>query len=706
MSPEEDGLLETGDELASVAAIVVTHRRPGLATQVVRGLLDLEKLDPNQVFVVVNGEGGLEDSRIATAVRMIHLAENLGPAAGFRAGMQAAAAAGSYEWYYLCEDDVGLFDLPAPRLRLLLDELQAWPCPHPVGGVVAYGRDLHPRTGHTTVHLVTSTEGFDEVDAASWGASLIHRKVLGAGVLPRDDYFFGYEDFDFFYRLQRAGFLLLLDRRAAASVAGQMSLAGRDESFRGKRPLDAQEPWRAFYVARNFFLLARSHGSVKWIVAHLLYSVRRLQLAGSGFERRAILQGLLAGVLGRRGKDPRFVREQGELPPERRVGPTSVYTSQGRDRRRLVLHVLPYDMARGGQVAARDLRDLLNRYGDRHEILTIFESEAVLLFAEHRLRTKMGWRRNLGFDAVAYLRLRAAIKRLRPDVIVAHGGEPLKYLACTKTGRVPLIYLALGMVTQPVHSGLRHQFYRALMHRADVVAGISNETRDEARELFGIPSNRLLLLPNSRDPDVYRPIEGEYAASSPVRLVFVGHLTPTKRPHLFVEVVGELTRRGRRVVGEIVGDGPLEEEVRLLASDVPVSMLGRRTDVPRLLQRADVLVFTSLPESEGMPGVLIEAGMAGLPVVATACPGVSTVLAGGETGYVVAVDDFDGLVSAVQELVDDPELRRQMGSAARKRCTEEFSLEASGARWQAALDRVATLGERTGIGVADRVHAV
>jgi glycosyltransferase involved in cell wall biosynthesis len=293
---------------------------------------------------------------------------------------------------------------------------------------------------------------------------------------------------------------------------------------------------------------------------------------------------------------------------------------------------------------------------------------------------------------VAYVRLRSAIRRLRPDILVAHGGEPLKYLAFMERGGIPLIYFAFGIVTESARKGPRHWLYRALMNRAEVVAGISHEVWDEAQDLFGVPTERLVLLPNGRDPTVYRPGKHESDPSGPVKLIFVGHLTRTKRPDWFVAAVAELRRRGRHTVGEIVGDGPLEESIAQMAGESGVSLLGRRTDVPALLSQADVFVFTSVPESEGMPGVLIEAGMAGLPVVATDCPGVSTVLVESQTGFVVDDEDFDGLVAALERLVDDQQLRAAMGAAARRRCVDEFSLEASAARWREVLDRLVPIG--------------
>ena len=100
-----------------------------------------------------------------------------------------------------------------------------------------------------------------------------------------------------------------------------------------------------------------------------------------------------------------------------------------------------------------------------------------------------------------------------------------------------------------------------------------------------------------------------------------------------------------------------------------------------MLRRSDVLVFPSLPTGEGMPGVLVEAGMTGLPVVATDVPGVRSVIEPGITGSVVGVDDLPAMVDAVDSLVGDPARRADMGRAARERCAGRWSLDVVGARW-------------------------
>jgi hypothetical protein len=299
--------------LRGVTAVVLTHRRPRLATAVVRQLVDAERFPPEQVVLVVNGEGGLTDPSLEQSIRTLRLPLNVGPAGGFRAGLQAAFEEPATKWAYLCEDDVALFDLPVPRVERVLHQAEQ----HgdgALGAVVAYGRCLNSRSG-ATLPYYPAAEGrraLEPVDAAAWGATLVSRQVVEAGILPDAELFFGYEDFDFFYGLRRAGFLLLVDTETALAVAGNMSLAGRDEALGKDRPTDADEGWRAYYVARNFFPLARRYGDRRWLGWHLMYSLRRMQLSSAPGERKATLMGLWDGARGRLGVNPRYTRQVGE----------------------------------------------------------------------------------------------------------------------------------------------------------------------------------------------------------------------------------------------------------------------------------------------------------------------------------------------------------------------------------------------------------
>jgi len=356
---------------------------------------------------------------------------------------------------------------------------------------------------------------------------------------------------------------------------------------------------------------------------------------------------------------------------------------QASDGTPLVLHVIPTAAPRGAQREARALVTGLDVPGvRRHRLMSLFAGPDGVP-VDVALGHDGGERPAVGFDPRLVLRLRAALRRLRPTVVVAHGGDPLKYLVPALAGwRLPLAYYATGTFE---HAGrpARVALWRALVRRADVVACEGEEVLEQCRDLLGVPAGRSLLAPNGRDPVQFHPPEPHerHPGDGPPALVFVGALTTGKRPDEFVEVVAALRRGGTAVRAVVCGDGPLAPTLAGPAADAGVELLGSRPDVAEVLRRSDVFVFPSLPTGEGMPGVLIEAGLTALPVVATAVPGVRTVVEDGATGFVVDPGDRPAMVEAVARLVADGALRRRMGDAARVRCETRFSFEAVAACW-------------------------
>ncbi|MBV8462653.1 MAG: glycosyltransferase family 4 protein, partial [Acidimicrobiales bacterium] len=294
---------------------------------------------------------------------------------------------------------------------------------------------------------------------------------------------------------------------------------------------------------------------------------------------------------------------------------------------RLVLHVIPTRRARGGQREARALADRLDLPGVRaHRVLSLFAG-----FDEVRVDVALdvpgGRAPAVGFDPRAVLALRRSLRRLDPAVVVAHGSEPLKYLIPAMGRRPrPLAYYAIGTYSGSERA-TQLRLWRSLMSRADVVAAEGREVADECEGRFGVPSTRIVLTPNGRDPSVFHP---RHPRSGTPTIAFVGALTEGKRPRAFVDAAAGLRDGHRAFRAVLVGDGPGAEELAEPARAAGVELLGHRDDIPDLLREADVFLFPSAPAGEGMPGVLIEAGLSGLPTVATAVPGVASVLVDGE----------------------------------------------------------------------------
>jgi len=335
--------------------------------------------------------------------------------------------------------------------------------------------------------------------------------------------------------------------------------------------------------------------------------------------------------------------------------------------------------------------DRLDAPGVRaHRLLSLFEGggdPAAGVRIDGSLGRGGGSAPGVGFDPRLVPPLRRTLRVLSPEVVVAHGGESLKYLAPTMVGRrTPLAYYAIGTVALHAHRSARLALWRSLVRRADVVACEGPEVLDECRDLLGVAPRRLVLAPNCRDPRRFHPAGPDPGHEALPVVSFVGALTTQKRPDRFVEVVAALRRRGLACRAQIAGDGPLRDALAGPAEAAGVELLGSRRDVDALLRGSDLLVFPSLPHGEGMPGVLIEAGLSGVAVVATAAPGVRSIVDDGTTGLVVGVDDFGALVDATASLLGDAARREDLGAAARAHCLEHFSLDVIARTWLGFLE--------------------
>lgn len=189
---------------------------------------------------------------------------------------------------------------------------------------------------------------------------------------------------------------------------------------------------------------------------------------------------------------------------------------------------------------------------------------------------------------------------------------------------------------------------------------------------LGYPTEKFFLLPNVVDPARFGPPEDR--PGGPVRVLSVGRLVTHKR---FDRLLGALaavrSETEDRPTGVIVGSGREREDLgpALLAQAEGLGLLpgglelpGAITDMAPIYRQADVFVLTS--DYEGTPNVVLEAMASGLPVVSTRVGDVPELIEHGHTGFLVDRDDHGALTAALIELVGNPQLRREMGLAARQ----------------------------------------
>jgi glycosyltransferase involved in cell wall biosynthesis len=163
-------------------------------------------------------------------------------------------------------------------------------------------------------------------------------------------------------------------------------------------------------------------------------------------------------------------------------------------------------------------------------------------------------------------------------------------------------------------------------------------------------------------------------SSKKLQCAFIGRVTRIKRPDRFLDVVGEMKRRGLDIEFFIAGDGELLENcrARILAEDLPVKVLGWQSNLEKVLSAADIVILTS--DNEGTPLSLIQAGMAGLPVVSTRVGSVPDVVLDGVTGMITSLD-VQEIADALEKLAKSAELRVQMGAAAQEFTLSNFGVD-------------------------------
>jgi glycosyltransferase involved in cell wall biosynthesis len=276
-------------------------------------------------------------------------------------------------------------------------------------------------------------------------------------------------------------------------------------------------------------------------------------------------------------------------------------------------------------------------------------------------------------------RLTAALIRRRPDVV--HAINPKMTAVAILAARIsrarPVIVATFGNCPPA-------ELPRAarILDRADATCAESSEL---GRELIGVGLHpgRLRIVP----PGVpaIAPL-GENARSAldaelglgagPVALV-VGRLVEQKNHHRMLESAAQVARRIPAVRFLVAGDGPLRGTLERRAAELGlahcVTFLGNRRDVPSLLGRSDVTVFSS--DWEGLSVAALEALAAGTPVVTTPAQGMRELLADG-AGCVVDGFDSGSLATAIADLLTDEPRRRDMARRGSSLVASRYSVEA------------------------------
>jgi len=516
-----------------------------------------------------------------------------------------------------------------------------------------------------------------------------------------------------------AGYALGEDREMSYRLATQTWLveALRVRAIHRRDSSGRTDPRRfGFMTARNYLLILAQtcrlgpgeYVLLIWTFAVLASLQILFSLVGDRrshfFELIGMAHGLLAGVPPLlKSARPRF------------AGTTESVAPTGSPRRMRVLFVTNR-LEHGGaewmlietvrRLAAFGVDPAVLCLKDAGPLVPLCESAGIPVY-EHVLHHK--------FDFEAIERIEQIIRcgHARPDsraigdaarrgynmvVAVGSGGDRMFWstLAGRRAG-VPVVVWSHWCPTADQQRFERAN--RALYRKVDCFVALGKRHRDALIRWEGVPAGRIAIVHNGIDAarfefrhrrDEARERLG--LSSDEIGIALVANLRAEKRHEVFVEAARRIAGRYPLVRFFIIGDGPNRAfvEAAALRSGPPghvLRLLGARDDVPLLLAGLDVCCLCS--ELECFSLTMLEAAAAGCAFVGPDSGSMGEFLEDGVTGLFVRPADADSLVSALDRLVSDPDLRARLARNAAARVRSDFDIHRTAREFAGLLFGVA-----------------
>lgn len=277
------------------------------------------------------------------------------------------------------------------------------------------------------------------------------------------------------------------------------------------------------------------------------------------------------------------------------------------------------------------------------------------------------------------------LRARRPALVHAHFGRGgALALPLARSLNIPLVVSFYGADATKEKQYQKRLFQTVFQRRLEAMKReaalflcVSGFIRDQlvAR---GFPAEKLLVQHSgvNLDPE-YGPID----PAAPLYVMFAGRFVEKKGVPSLIEAVRRLEAEGRTIRLILVGEGPMEAELRQAASALKqVEFHGwmPNHELRRWMRGALALCVPSQRASdgdqEGLPTVTIEAMAAGTPVIGSRHAGIHEAVDDGETGFLIPEKSPDELADRLRRLLDDPALQHRLGENARRAAVERFDM--------------------------------
>lgn len=288
-------------------------------------------------------------------------------------------------------------------------------------------------------------------------------------------------------------------------------------------------------------------------------------------------------------------------------------------------------------------------------------------------------------DLKAFITLILALRRLKPDIVHTHTSKAGLLGRIAATIAVPnakVVHTFHGHLLQGYFSSPATKVLvfteRNLARISDALISMGNEVKKNLLEfkigrddqyVVAFPGVKL-NQPNLENQQVFRFKEDH---ADQVIFTFVGRLSPIKRCDRILELARSEAIAKQPIHFLLIGDGELREQLEKDSTGLSVTFIGWQTRIEDWLAASDAAILLS--DNEAVPLAMIEAGYAGLPVIATNVGSMADVVINQVNGYLVETNTSD-IIEKVLSIAKDATLREQMGIKGKELASEHFSVAA------------------------------
>jgi glycosyltransferase involved in cell wall biosynthesis len=338
----------------------------------------------------------------------------------------------------------------------------------------------------------------------------------------------------------------------------------------------------------------------------------------------------------------------------------------------------------------RHILDLANGQADRgHHVGIIADSltggeRAEQALAEIAPRLKLGVHRTaiprepLPTDLLVWARFQRMIGELNPDVLHGHGAKAGTFMRLRTAARDRIrVYTPHGGSLHYPLDTLKGNVYarieRALMNNTDLFLFESAFARDTYQRTIGTPEGLVRCVFNGVTAGEFDPV---VKADDATDLIYVGEFRRIKGADLLIDAVAKLRAAGHRVTLTLAGDGEesasLKAQIERLGLGETVRFIGH-VKARYGFSKGSLLVVPSRGDS--MPYVVIEAGAAGIPMIAAKIGGIPEIF-GEHVDGLFAPSNADAMAGAIHAALKDPAVTRERAKSLRERIFTHFSQKA------------------------------